>query len=182
MLSLEDFLNSTQDEVEAPSPHSNRNLAKKPRLQDPVEHLSAFQRRLAHLVAAGVATKDIAAWMETTEAHISKHIGHPAVQRLVFKLTALMTDDLRPAIERVNERISEHANEAFEVELELMRNMRDRQGDIKAAGLCFTVAKDLLDRAGAAQPKRIETKNLNANLSGEDIKSLRDTLEELDGF
>lgn len=152
----------------------------KPRVSDPMEGVTALQGRVATMRSAGMNEKDIATYLETSENTVRKILQLPKVQRLILKLTAFTTDDLRPGIERVNADIINHATEAFETELEIMRNMRDRQGDVKAAGLCFSVAKDLLDRAGAMQPKRIETKNLNANISGEDLKSIRETLLELD--
>lgn len=148
--------------------------------RDPVDKMTSLQRRIAQLLAADMTLRDIASWLEMSEDAVGKIARHPAVQRLRMKLAAFVVDDLRPVIEQVNERIANHADEAFEVELELMRNMRGRQHDVKAAGLSFSIAKDLLDRAGAAQPKKIEARTLSANISGEQLVSIRETLRELD--
>lgn len=152
---------------------------------DPTRGLSAAQTRICMLRAAGMDTSAIAQWLETTEFAILNHLRNPKCQRLLLKLGAFTVSDLRPIIEIVNGHIAEATKEAFDAEMEVMRFSRARMSqneDVKAGHLCHQTASSILDRAGAAAPKRIESRNVNANipLTPETASTLMNVLKELD--
>lgn len=153
----------------------------RPLLADPTSGLHASHRRVAMMRAADMCISDIAKWMECSEETVGNILRLPKVQKLMLKFGALTTDDLRPHVEEVNELYAETCKEAFEVEVELMRNNRGSDS-IEGQKLCFSVAKDIQDRAGAGAPKRIETKSTSLNLGADNLSQLALVLRELDAI
>jgi len=99
-----------------------------------------------------------------------------------LKLGAATSDHFRPVIEEVNQLIADSTQEAFEKEVALMRRSFERVESIESEKLCFSITKDIMDRAGAAAPKRFETKNMSLNIGADNIASIAQVLKELDGI
>jgi len=158
-----------------------QNSGGKP-IDDPVGGLHTSHRRVAMLRAADMSIQDIARWMECTEETVTNTLRIPKVQKLLLKLGAATADHLRPVVEEVNDLIASHSREAFEKEVALMRRSFERTESVESEKLCFSISKDILDRVGAAAPKRLETKNMSLNIGTENLATLAQVLRELDAI
>lgn len=144
--------------------------------------VTADQRKIATMRAAGLEATMIARLLSITEETVMLHLSRPHVRSLVIKLGCVIVDELRPIIDLVKEDVRLASQEAFEANLEVLRFSRAEMhtGNIKAAALCGRTAENLLERVGISAPKQVEVKSTNVNLGGEDLKALKGMLEELD--
>jgi hypothetical protein len=147
--------------------------------------LTAEHRQMAMMHVANMDHASIAQWFKTSPGRVSDILAKPHVQQLVLQLMGNTVEQLKPGIEHVNDLIVQSTEEAIKMEVDLMRRSYEQatSGDISknisSAQLSFTIQKDLLDRAGAMAPKRLETKNLSMNISSEHLMGIRQVLEEL---
>lgn len=165
-----------------PDPKPIELVHAKPGVRDPVAGLHHTHRRVAMLRAADMSIQDISRWMECTEETVCNILRIPRVQRLMLKLGAATSDDLRPKVEEVNDLVVDTLREAFETEIALMRRTFQRTEDVESERLCFSITKDVLDRGGTAAPKRLETKSMSLNLGAENVQAIANTLRELDAI
>lgn len=161
-----------------------------PSLDEIIVRMGSMQKKVAQLRAADMTKKEIARTLDITEQTVNNYLQQPNVRRMVLKLAAFTSEDLRPKIAEVNSYLAENAMEAAEAEVDVLRFTRrfmykeaaevKMDTRLKAADLCARTAQDMQDRAGAHAPKQVQVKSLNVDISGEQAATIMTALKELD--
>jgi len=154
------------------------------KIGDPLRKITPFQRRVAKLVSGGMDITGIAQVLGCSQSTVIKAREHPVCERYIRALDMLEIDTIKPDIEKLNDRIKVSAVTAFDNQELLMGNMFERQADLKAARLAHDINRDMMDRAGAAAPKKIDTRSITANvdLDSEHIAGVFKELMQIDGI
>jgi hypothetical protein len=133
--------------------------------------LSPLELRIAMMRVAGMSYDAIARFLNQASKTIEYHCDKPRVQAHMLQLQSTFVEDLRGPATRMNERLTELAFGAVEVQAQTMQDMNERRQSpglkqdtqIKAAALAITTAQDILDRAYGKAPKRIEVESHNTH-------------------
>ena len=120
---------------------------------------------------AGMSYDAIARFLDQASKTIEYHCNKPRVQAHMLALQSTFVEDLRGPAAQMNERLTELAFKAVEVQAATMEDMNGRREapglkqdtQIKAAALAITTAQDILDRAYGKAPKRVEVETHNTH-------------------
>ena len=160
---------------------SQNPLVTRTTLTDPSRGLSAAEIRISFLRSAGLSAEGIARVMGTSAMAISAVLGRPQVQRYLLALNATHTDDIRDIAAGVNKAILTNTQKAVEVVTTTMTDMFDQRQDVSRAKLAFACAQDILDRAGATAPKKVDIHGEveHSLVDSEALGQIADVLKEL---
>lgn len=157
-------------------------------IRDLIEDVSAIERRIAMMRAAGGTEDSIAFMIERDHNYVREVIRRPHVANLILLLTASIGESLAPAIDDVKEAIEFSASEAFALELRNMRELdtigslvEDDSTRIRAKIAAVDVAKDILDRAGKRAPTRIVQAKFSANIPADALERVANVVKEIHG-
>lgn len=149
--------------------------------------LSAQEGKIAAMRAAGASIDAIALLLECPPHTVALALDRPRVAQQVLILTAMMGREMAPAIKDVNEAIEAAASEAFQVNLENMRELHElgrdgglrHQDKIKAKVSASAIAQDILDRAGKRAPTRVVT--VSGKIPEAAMEHLANVVKEVSG-
>jgi hypothetical protein len=108
------------------------------------------------MTTAALSTEAIARVLETSSANVSLILQKPHVQRYLLALEATYSNDLQATAKRVNQHIIDSTDDAIFIEKTIMNDMFSRREEVPCAKLALACATDILDRAGATAPKKID--------------------------
>src|SRR5438477_2883552 len=89
--------------------------------------------------------------LETSVAEVSNILPRPHVAKYMLHVAGTYIEDEKDVValvKDVNEKIAHAADEAFETELEIMRDLKTRKDNVRALVAAASTAQDILDRAG----------------------------------
>ncbi|SRR6266550_6128150 len=148
--------------------------------------LEPHERRIVAMRASGASVNEIAYWLETSGAEVSNVLARPRCANALLKLTAMLCDQMEPAIEELGQNMRHHAARAFQVEVQNMERLHNWAGSeetklaIRAASAACVTAQDILDRTGNRAPTKTVNANLHAIAPGT-IDHLASVLREMKG-
>lgn len=125
--------------------------------------LSPIERRVASLHIGGASNDAIGYLMEMTGDNVSHILKRPKVAQFVFKMNALMGEEIGPAVKGLSEAMDDAAERAFKVECEAMERLfalddiEDKKF-VHAQASAANIAQDILDRAGKRAPTKVHQK------------------------
>jgi hypothetical protein len=131
----------------------------------------------------------IARFMDQASKTIEYHCNKPRVQAHMLALQSTFVEDMRGKAAQMNDKLSELAFKAIEVQEQTMEDMNGRRQSpglkqdtqIKAAALAVTTAQDILDRAYGKAPKRVEVESHHTHaIDPAGAELIADALREAD--
>jgi hypothetical protein len=123
--------------------------------------LDPIERRVASLHIGGASNDVIGYLVECSAEHVGVILKRPRVAQFLMKMTAIVGEELGPALKNLGEAMDDAAERAFEVECEAMERLfalddAEDKKFVHAQASAANIAQDILDRTGKRAPTKIQ--------------------------
>ena len=150
-----------------------------PGSNNPTAWLRPEHLQMIHMRVAGMSVAEIARFLQTQHDNVTNVLNKESAQRYMLQLRATFATDLRPFMDEMREALEDDARQARVVARTVMDESFNQREDFKWAKLATLTAQDILDRAGAAAPKKIESVShhsfgVDAETGGQIIEILKE--------
>lgn len=170
-----------EDPDREPLKHQGLASPEERAVRETVPFLRPLDVRIAHMSVAGLSLEEIGTFLQMPVSSVNHILGKERVQRYMLQLHATFAGDLRPYMDRMRARLEHTSFEMLENIETIHRESFQERGDIKRAKLAVVTAQDILDRAGASAPKRLEVENHHTfNIDPEQGERIIEVLKEDD--